>query len=84
MWFGSLTAPSPPSMTWTLSTTARLAIFNNNTQENKGVYTNKAHKYPSSKDQLELAHYHSEITLFDLATGSFTPLLGRPCPMRAS
>ena len=51
-----------------------LAIFNNNTQENKGIYTNKAHKYPVSKDQLELAHYHSEITLYDLATGSFSPL----------
>ena len=51
-----------------------LAIFNNNTQENKGVYTNKAHQYPVSKDQLELAHYHSEITLYDLSTGSFSPL----------
>jgi len=51
-----------------------LAIFNNNVQENNGVYTNQAHKYPVSKEQVEVAHCHSEITLFDLETNSFTPL----------
>ena len=51
-----------------------LVIFNNNVQENNGVYTNKADKYPVSKDQVELAHYHSQITRVDLATGRFTPL----------
>ena len=52
-----------------------LAIFNNNAQENMGVYTNKAHTYPTSKDQVELAQYHSEVTLFDLSSGTFEPLL---------
>ncbi len=52
-----------------------LVIFNNNVQENNGVYTNKAHKYPVSKDQVEVAHYHSQITRVDLGTGAFTPLL---------
>lgn len=51
-----------------------LAIFNNNTQENVGEYTNKQDKYPTSKDQVQLAHYHSEITLYDLSSGEFTPL----------
>ena len=51
-----------------------LAIFNNNTQENKGVYTNQRDKYPTSKDEVELAQYHSEITLYDLSTGGFMPL----------
>ena len=52
-----------------------LAIFNNNAQENMGVYTNTAHNYPTSKDQVELAQYHSEITLFDLSSGEFLPVL---------
>lgn len=52
-----------------------LVIFNNNVQENNGVYTNRAHNYPVSKDQEELAHYHSEITLVDLGSGAFTPIL---------
>ena len=52
-----------------------LVVFNNNVQENNGVYTNRAHNYPVSKDQEELAHYHSEITLVDLGTGAFTPIL---------
>ena len=52
-----------------------LVVFNNNVQENNGVYTNRAHNYPVSKDQQELAHYHSEITLVDLGTGAFTPIL---------
>ena len=30
-----------------------LVIFNNNVQENNGVYTNQAHKYPVSKDEVE-------------------------------
>ena len=51
-----------------------LAIFNNNVQENNGVYTNQAHKYPVSKDGVEVAQYHSQITMFDLASGTFTPL----------
>ena len=51
-----------------------LVIFNNNVQENNGVYTNQAHKYPVSKDEVEVARYHSQITLFDLASESFTPL----------
>jgi len=51
-----------------------LVIFNNNTQENMGEYTNKQDKYPTSKDEVALAHYHSEITLFDLGSGAFTPL----------
>lgn len=51
-----------------------LAIFNNNAQENMGVYTNEGHKYPISKEQQELAHYHSEITLYDLGTETFRPL----------
>ena len=49
--------------------------FNNNVQENNGVYTNKGDKYPVSKDEVELAHYHSEMTQYDLGTGTFTPLL---------
>ena len=52
-----------------------LVIFNNNVQENNGVYTNKGDKYPVSKDEVELAHYHSEMTQYDLGTGAFTPLL---------
>ena len=52
-----------------------LVIFNNNVQENNGVYTNKGDKYPVSKDEVELAHYHSEVTQYDLGTGTFTPLL---------
>ena len=51
-----------------------LVIFNNNVQENNGVYTNKGDKYPVSKDEVELAQYHSQMTLFDLASESFTPL----------
>ncbi len=51
-----------------------LVIFNNNVQENNGVYTNQAHKYPVSKDEVEVAQYHSQMTLYDLASGSFTPL----------
>ena len=51
-----------------------LVIFNNNVQENNGVYTNQAHKYPVSKDEVEVAQYHSQITLYDFASGSFTPL----------
>ena len=51
-----------------------LVIFNNNVQENNGKHTPGGYKYPISKEQVELAHYHSQITLFDLASGSFTPL----------
>lgn len=51
-----------------------LVIFNNNVQENAGVYINNHAQYPISKDEVELARYHSEITLYDLATGTFTPL----------
>lgn len=51
-----------------------LAIFNNATQENVGKYTSGAHKYPVSKDQVELKHWHSRIELYDLASDSFTPL----------
>ena len=51
-----------------------LAIFNNATQENVGKYTSGAHKYPVSKDQVELKHWHSRIERYDLASDSFTPL----------
>ena len=51
-----------------------LAIFNNATQENVGKYTSGAHKYPVSKDQVELKHWHSRIERYDLAADSFTPL----------
>ena len=51
-----------------------LAIFNNATQENVGKYTSDAHKYPVSKDQVELKHWHSRIERYDLASDSFTPL----------
>lgn len=51
-----------------------LVIFNNNVQENNGVYINRAHNYPVSKDEVEVAQYHSQITVFDLVSGSFTPL----------
>ena len=51
-----------------------LVIFNNNVQENNGIYTKKGDKYPVSKDEVELAQYHSQMTLFDLASESFTPL----------
>ncbi len=52
-----------------------LVIFNNNVQENNGIHINKGDKYPVSKDEVELAHYHSEMTQYDLGTGTFTPLL---------
>ena len=51
-----------------------LAIFNNATQENVGKYTNQAHKYPVSKDQATLKHWYSRIELYDLGSGTFTPL----------
>ena len=51
-----------------------LVIFNNNVQENIGKYTPGGYGYPVSKEQVELAHYHSQITFYDLASGSFTPL----------
>ncbi len=51
-----------------------LVIFNNNVQENNGIYTNGGDKYPVSKDQVELARYHSEVMLFDLGSGRFAPL----------
>lgn len=52
-----------------------LVIFNNNVQENNGDYINKGERYPVSRDEVELAQYHSEMTLYDLRTGTFTPLL---------
>ena len=39
-----------------------------------GKYTSGAHKYPVSKDQVELKHWHSRIERYDLASDSFTPL----------
>lgn len=51
-----------------------LAIFNNATQENVGVYTNSSHTYPVSNDQNVLKHWHSRVELFDLASNQFTPL----------
>jgi len=51
-----------------------LAIFNNATQENVGKYTSGAHKYPVSKDQVELKHWYSRVERCDLASNTFTPL----------
>jgi hypothetical protein len=51
-----------------------LAIFNNATQENGGVYTNRADNYPVSKDQVELKHWHSSVVRFDLASSTFNPV----------
>ena len=51
-----------------------VVIFNNNVQENNGQHMPGGYAYPVSKEQVELAHYHSQITFFDLATESFTPL----------
>ena len=51
-----------------------LAIFNNAAQENSGTYTHNAHKYPVSKEQVELEHWYSHVVRFDLETGAFTPL----------
>ena len=51
-----------------------VVIFNNNVQENNGKHMPGGYKYPISKEQVELAHYHSQITVFDLATASFAPL----------
>ena len=53
---------------------ATLAIFNNATQENVGKYTSGAHKYPVSKDQVELKHWYSRVERYDLASDTFTPL----------
>lgn len=52
-----------------------LVIFNNNVQENNGVHINQRDKYPVSKEQVELKQYHSEVTLYDLASGAFVPML---------
>ena len=49
-----------------------LAIFNNATQENTGKYTSGAHKYPVSRDQMQLKHWYSEVVAFNLADGSFS------------
>lgn len=51
-----------------------LAIFNNATHENFGIYTGTNHRYPVSKDQVELKHWYSRVELYDLASNSFTPL----------
>ena len=53
---------------------ATLAIFNNATQENVGKYTGDAHKYPVSKDQVELKRWYSRVERYDLASDTFTPL----------
>ena len=53
---------------------AALAIFNNATQENLGKYTGGAHKYPVSKDQVELKRWYSRVERYDLASDTFTPL----------
>ncbi|OUU15659.1 MAG: hypothetical protein CBC05_10310 [Crocinitomicaceae bacterium TMED45] len=53
---------------------ATLAIFNNATQENVGKYTGGAHKYPVSKDQVELKRWYSRVERYDLASDTFTPL----------
>lgn len=51
-----------------------LVIFNNNVQENNGVHINQREKYPISKEQVELKQYHSEVTLYGLASDVFVPL----------
>ena len=53
---------------------ATLAIFNNATQENVGKYTGGTHKYPVSKDQVELKRWYSRVERYDLASDTFTPL----------
>lgn len=51
-----------------------LAIFNNAVHENSGVYTSSAHKYPVSKDQVELKRWYSRIECYDFETEAFRPL----------